>query len=362
MKKWTLILLLLLLVLVLSFWWRARKSGQTPNVARQEPQGSPAIARKAPAAKADVSSDDLARTPWSGPDDYKRRVIATVRDAAQKANQPIEFYGKVIDQDGNPIPGVKVKLSVRWTHELLPGTAKDEFSRFELTTDARGLFILTDTKGSLLSVTALEKGGYDPSPRATQQSYWYWAATPDRKYTPDSHQPEIFRMWKNAGAETLVRKGIASPLRYDGTPTTFDLVNGSAGDTGDLRVTLVRNPQQIDSGQRNYEWTLTVESLNGGLIESSDEQMYRAPVEGYQPKLVVHMPADDPNWADERSFILYIKLRGNLYGRAEVKALVGSDRTTTPFYITAFVNPDGSRNLEYDPMQSVSKEPSRIKQ
>ena len=81
--------------------------------------------------------------------------------------------------------------------------------------------------------------------------------------------------------------------------------------------------------------------------------MYRAPADGYQSKLVVHMDANDPKWTDEKSFGLYVKLRGNLYGRAEVKALVGSDRATTPFYLTLYVNPSGSRNLEYNSLQDV---------
>ncbi len=118
---------------------------------------------------------------------------------------------------------------------------------------------------------------------------------------------------------------------------------------------LVRNPQQITYGQRNYEWTLTLESLDGGLMESNDEQMFLAPAEGYQTKLVIHMPADATDWTNEKSFNLYLKLRGGQqYGRAELKVLVGSDRQATPFYIISFINPGGSRNLEYDPLQNVT--------
>jgi hypothetical protein len=305
-----------------------------------------------------VSTNDLVLAPGKGPNDYAARVTA-VRDAAQNANMPIEFYGKVIDQDGNPIPSVKVILSVRWTHELMPGAARDEFNRFQLTTDAQGLFTLRGTVGSLLSVVALEKDGYDPSPRGMRQSFWYWAVTPDVKYNADEHQPEVFRMWKKSGAESLIRKGIAAALLYDGSPTILDLVEGSVGTSGDLRVMLVRNPHHIVLGQRNYEWTLTIESSDGGLIASNDEQMYRAPSSGYQRQIVVQMAASDPNWSDESSFNLFVKLRGNLYGRAEVKALIGSDRTTTPFYITSFINPSGSQNLEYDSLIDIQKSTTR---
>ncbi len=48
-----------------------------------------------------------------------------------------------------------------------------------------------------------------------------------------------------------------------------------------------------------------------------------------------------------------VQTTSNLYGRAEVKALVGSDRATTPFYLTSYVNPSGSRNLEYNSLQDV---------
>jgi hypothetical protein len=281
--------------------------------------------------------------------------IAELRGLARLANRPIEFYGLVIDQDGTPIPGVKVTFQVRVMKEPRPGAMGDLFDDITTTSDARGHFSLTDAKGSVLTVKVLEKEGYQPSSKAINRSYRYWDNENDR-FKPDAVQPEVFRMWKKVGAEQLVRKGISAPLRCDGTAVTFDLLNGSVASSGDLRVTLVRNPNQITYGQRNYEWTFTVEVVNGGLVESNDEQMYRAPAEGYQPKMVIHMPADATDWTAEKSFNLYLKLRGGQqYGRAELKVLVGSDRQTTPFYITSFINPSGSQNLEYDSLQNVGK-------
>ena len=293
----------------------------------------------------------------------EQKEVEVVRELADKSNKPIRFYGLVLDQDNNPVPGVKVTLSIRATKEPTPGMIRDEFDYPVVNTDAGGRFALVDARGALLSVKSLEKVGYEASEKSVHRAhYWYWS-DPRAVFHPDAEKPEIFRMWKKEGAERLARKGISSSLRFDATPVMFDLVNGSAGANGDLRVALVRNPREINYGQRNYEWTLIVESSNGGLIESSDEQMYRAPVDGYQPRFVFHMAANDPDWTDEKSFDLYLKLRGGaMYGRAEMKVLVGSDRATTPFYITAFVNPSGSRNLEYEPMQDVIKEPSRIKQ
>lgn len=285
-----------------------------------------------------------------------------LQELMNNANRPISFFGKVIDQDDNPVPGVKVTLQIRYMKTVGPVGIGDTFAEPSLTTGADGRFALSGAKGSLLGLKALTKDGYEPSPKAFNGSYWYWRDK--NPYQPDPDHPEIFRMWKKAGAEPLIRKGISAGLQYDGTPMTFDLLSGAKTQSGgDLRVALDRNPRQIVYGQRNYEWTLTIESLNGGMIESNDEQMYRAPADGYQPKLVVHMAADNPDWTDEKSVELYLKLRGGtMYGRAELKVLVGSDRATTPFYITAFLNTRGSRNLEYDSTQDVRNEPSRIKQ
>lgn len=345
MKKRIIILSVLALVALL-FWWLWPRGG-TPD------QGQPsAAAGDAPATASPSANRSMPADAVTGTEDR----VAFARDLMKKANKPIQFFGKVIDQDDNPIPGVKVTLEIRVSKELAPNMIQDVFDRPVLMTGADGRFALTDAKGALLGVHALEKAGYEPSEKAFRKSYWYWR-DPSQVFHPDAERPEIFRMWKQAGAETLVRKGIGHAIPYNGTPTSFDLMSGGVvANGGDLRVTLVRNPQQIQWGQRNYEWTVTIEALDGGLIVSSDEQMYRAPAEGYQPRLIVHLPANDPNWTDSKDVAVYLKLRGGkYYGRSELKFMVGSDRPATPFSITSFINPSGSRNLEYDPMQNVAK-------
>ena len=358
MKKRTFALLLLLaLAIALLLWWRAREPVRTPNAARQESPGSPAIAQKSHPAKEDVSSDDLARTPWKGPDEYKKRMIATVQDSARQANQPIEFYGKVIDQDDNPIPGVRVKIGVRWTQELsLPGTSKDVFNRFEVLSDDQGLFKLTDTKGSLLGIDALEKEGYESAPSATRQSYWYWAITADRKYTPDSHRPEIFRLWKKRGAEHLLEKSKSVSVLADGAPVSFDLHTGEKiGAGGDLRVTMARTPQQIEHGQKGFEWTVTAAVEGGGLIETKAEQPYYAPESGYEPRFEFHMSANDPQWAANVARVFFLKLKDGNYGRITLEFYPGFYQAGVSFH--SFINPTGSRNLEYNSLQDVVQPP-----
>jgi hypothetical protein len=287
--------------------------------------------------------------------EYKRSRLEKLRSIVQKSNKPIQFFGLVLDQDNNPIPGVKVTLAVRTAKEVTPGVVDDLFEYPVVVTGADGQFALTDATGALLSLKALEKPGYEASEKSLNRAhYWYWR-DPSQVFHPDAARPEVFRMWKQAGAEKLVRQERMTRIPYDGRAVAFDLVSGRETTVGgDLRVALLRTPQQVKWGQRNYEWTLTVEPVDGGIIVSNDEQMYRAPADGYQPKLVVHMAADDPKWTDEMSVELYLKSQGGKhYSAVKLDVMVGSEKPATGLSFRSYLNPTGSRNLEYDPLQDV---------
>jgi hypothetical protein len=349
MRKRVLVAGLLALAVFLAWWhWPRTQSAAPPhsvtNPSSKSEVGSPQNT-KAPGASTSAQASAV-------PAAAKPGLKEQLREVMNSANRPISFFGKVIDQDSNPIPDVKVTFEIRYMKEVGPVGIVDTFDYPSAATGPDGRFALTGAKGSVLAVKSLEKPGYEPSEQVTRGTYWYWRDKDP--YRPDADNPKLFHMWKKAGAEKLVRKGIGHAIRYDGTPSTFDLLTGSAASQGDLRVSLVRNPQLIVYGQRDYEWTATIEVPDGGVIASTAEQMYLAPVGGYQNKVIVHMPANDPQWTNLKDVAVYLKLRdGKYYGRAKLEFMVGSDRETTPFSITSFVNPSGSRNLEYDPAQNL---------
>jgi hypothetical protein len=129
----------------------------------------------------------------------------TIRDAVSKANQPVDFYGQVRDQSGAPIPGVLVKLSLRVTSEPMVGAAADIVKELTATSDGAGKFELKRLRGAVLSVDGFEKAGYE-GPRVISRNYWYAPATPDLQYTPHPNKPEMFTLWKRAGANGSSRR------------------------------------------------------------------------------------------------------------------------------------------------------------
>jgi hypothetical protein len=342
--------LVIVLILIWLIWHRFASSYAVVQVTTPEASRVPA----APAISDNgVTPEDMAQTPWKGTDAEKQRIISDIRDSMQKANQPIKFYGLVLDQDNVPLPKVKVRLNVKHTQEILPGATRDVMEYLDLITDEQGRFAITDKKGALLAVDTLEKTGYE-APYVGNRAFWYFAPVPNLKYYPDQAKPEIFRMWKLQGAEKLLDAGIGTRIPYDGSTVYFDLQKSRqvpAG--GDIKVTLLRTPLQIKRGQEKYDWTATIEAIDGGLIVSSDEFMYQAPETGYKSSLTISVSAKDAKWSSDQHVFFYLKSRG-MYARVQAEFMTDSDKPMTGFEVSAYINPSGSRNLEYDPLNRAT--------
>jgi hypothetical protein len=87
--------------------------------------------------------------------------------------------------------------------------------------------------------------------------------------------------------------------------------------------------------------------VDGGIIATNDDFMYRAPEAGYRDKYEFAMPATSTNWLpeiDHQQF--YVKSRnGQVFGSLEVRVIPDyNDRSVFDVHYAA--NPSGSRNLE----------------
>jgi len=173
----------------------------------------------------------------------------------------------------------------------------------------------------------------------------------------NSNDPVIFTMWKIQGAESLVTDNKFYGIIPDGRVFTIDLIQGkkiedSAAD-GDLRVTIQR-PAQIQSGQK-FDWSFSMEAVGGGVLETHDPYLFEAPDSGYQEKYTVNMVASDSAWEEEiQSKVFYIKTRdGKVYGHIKIE-IIPKYNDTGIFSVESVVNPNGSRNLEFDESKATA--------
>lgn len=254
--------------------------------------------------------------------------------------QPLHIYGKVVDQGGNPVPDADVSIS--WENaSFLVG--KPDFGRTDtVRSDANGLWEFAANKPHRVFVKAHKDG------------FQYI-------YTADSARNLV-------EYKTTPRNPVVTVLRKKGE-TTFLIVTPSGNRLAQLvRVLsphsetnaldlLAEKPDKpkyrtyadvqvaADFNKAENKWTITYSATNGtdGLIVGTN-LLYEAPQDGYQRAVVVH----GPPWPQ----YLYLRSRTPaIYSRLDLEYFPwrGSD-TSQAISISykAWINPCGSRNLEYE--------------
>lgn len=275
----------------------------------------------------------------------KERLLSIMRERMRTNNVPIDFYGKVVDQNGAPVAGVEVKAAIRLMKEPLPGMIGDGFDYLVARTASDGTFSFLNRTGEFFGIDKIQKEGYLVSATVHEKTYYY--ASDEKKYRPNPSVPEVFKIWKQMGAEELIERNLKYKLTTEGRSYGLDLLNGAqakADAITDIRVSMTA-PSVIKPHVK-YDWNFVLEAVEGGLIETSDDYMYLAPLDGYVSRIQVSFNASDANWSDNFRKRFYVMSRnGSVYARIEI--LVGVALNGRGYlHIESASNPNSSRNLE----------------
>ena len=125
-------------------------------------------------------------------------------------------------------------------------------------------------------------------------------------------------------------------------------------EVGDLLVQFQR-PSQIKPHE-DFEWSFVMTAIGGGLIEvTNDDYLNEAPAKGYQPQYKLSMTPANPKWHGWNGESLPQKP-----GRQGLWAFPSATYQLPDVYlleIESYVNPAGSRNLEFDPSKQTEYTP-----
>ncbi len=304
-----------------------------PEAGRQAAQ--PVARRRAATSKA--SADEAVR-------DYVANKLA---DPEYDWKQPINFYGRAVDENEQPVEGASADF--KWTDLSTNGT-----SEYQTVSDAAGLFAMENQKGKRLSVT-VSKAGYYSAGDARLASFEY-ANPADGLFTPDANRPVIFHLRKKGETEPLVvmRGNLNVPgvgkkfaLPTNGVPVGIDLLRGKTVTTG--------GPVEVqcwianEGGRFNepYDWQYKISVPGGGISPATNEFNFEAPVEGYLPDVAVEVRRNlERGWVNKTEGNFFLRLADGKYALMKFTIYAGRN----PFcLIESFVNPSGSRHLELDP-------------
>jgi len=276
-------------------------------------------------------------------------------------NSKFEFYGLVIDQNGDPVEGAKVQMKTRAYKRsigLKLDYTRDDFIRREevVYTDSSGRFEFDDGYGSGIRVEAISKEGYVPGRGQKSISF---LSTSGAKHHPDPSNPVVYTMWKKGVAEPLVKEEFSFKFNNGDPPQGISLVRGKwiKTNTVDADLIISASMGEPNPERRNqFDWKVTLAPVDGGLIRTNDIFPYEAPDSGYEKTYSFSQTMTDSNWLSSTSDLsFYVKAKnGQIYGSVTI------DFNTHPFgdfftTVKVLVNPNGSRNLEYNPELRIER-------
>jgi hypothetical protein len=273
--------------------------------------------------------------------------MRAVMDQIRRNAIVIEFYGKVIDQYGQPVVGASVKVKVTGFEEKPP--------IIELRTDANGLFSLSSNRGlrgHKFNVTSIEKDGYEYLKESEKYSFTYTGSSPERStpFVPDINDPIVYKMRKKGESTTFLLNS------YVGLPIDLTPPQSKEGiDFVNQRV--IKDPANIS---RNYMvdllisgaydetkgWAIrfTIPSQEKGLCVSQDF-LGKAPIDGWQSEYVVQGTARE---LLERPIYIYAKSRSPLiFSYLSIGYIVAS-KESARFSVKVQTNPYGDTIMEPD--------------
>jgi len=276
-----------------------------------------------------VPADILAR--------YRQGLIsgdeALSETSKRRYTQQQSFYGKIVDQNTNPIPGVDVIGSI----DVIGDASTGVQTKIQKTqSDSDGLFEFFAEKGGPFNVT-VKKDGYLMGKHGEG-----YQGPPGEKTTP--YDRAILTMWKIHGAEPLVNSSIDSTIPHDGTPVAFDIASGKQSAAGDLRLNFTRSPSEVRRSGQGFDWSLKIEILQGGLVAENDAYPYWAPENGYNQDFSIDMSSNNVTWYSHLTQNFYIKNAHGQYGL--MQANVYTALTPVRIQLNFVYNPSGSHNLE----------------
>jgi hypothetical protein len=302
-----------------------------------------------------VHSDTLAQgvvpvpNPAPSPSDKKGEQIKD--ELAALNDVPIVFYGKIEDQFGDPVGGVKITGGIR-----VYNATRSTMRRISTESDANGLFQLNGGNGESLGVMP-EKSGYALG--TTNTMFNYSAFYPKSQHVADSNAPVIFKMWKLQGVEPLVKIDQSYKISFMNEPLFFDLVAGKAVKSGgDIKIYVKRPPGNI-SGLNRQDWSIDIEAIDGGLVDTSMAEArvtYAAPSDGYQPSETLKASTNEHGLEFIEKMFFLKSRNGQVYSKILLSFRInGTPNEQMSINFRGIVNANASRNWEGDPNTMKSK-------
>ena len=272
----------------------------------------------------------------------EENISSKLKEMVVTSNVPIEFWGKVMDENGAALPGVRIAYLIQKASAVgVGGFGPQKSGTTVVSTDSNGLFSVTNDRGVILNIESLQGEGYELM--GSQRMEFAYSRTPEI-HVPNRDNPHVFVMKSSKALNDVKTVSWKMQLPWDGKAIRLDLDSGEISPSGNLIITASRaaSPGQV----RGFEWRFSLEIPGGGLQqELQREAALIAPEDGYHSSWSLGSRADEQPWNGGYSGNLYFRIGGK-YGRLNIDLHPDARADETSLYLERIINTDGGRNTE----------------
>jgi hypothetical protein len=221
------------------------------------------------------------------------RWFGAVAKNAHEHNRPIDFYARIVDQEGKGVSNVQVEAEIRY-YKTIVGP-KDTFTGGEnlsRQSDENGRFSIQGYNGTTLLIKSLRKDGYIDLHGSGDFNYGYKSSS---VHTSSPASPTVLHVWKRVGNSKTVSGQLTTsyaPVLEFNTWYYLDLQKSvikfatTPGSHSILQLKVERKAFSVEP------FTVLLEGLNRTqVIETKDAFLFSAPASGYQDRVSAALPA-----------------------------------------------------------------------
>ncbi len=288
------------------------------------------------------------------------------------SNKRVDFYGKVVDQNGNPIDGVELKIRIVGYEDslskIIEGSGDQFREEFTIRTDEFGLFSVEEKRGTSFLIKEMAKEGYTRPDWGVNFHYFYSnisAGPSSSKYhQPDSENPVVYEMWKTGKTEPLILQDATlrvEPAKgINAAYYAFELKGEPSAEPfegWDMKLTGINRRSRENPNSKDDYWEVTLTANEGrGFAIANGSFANLAPQSGYQQTLTLKSTDMDHPIVMPKKRIYFQGEGGEKYAVFRLELRIGNLNTNGRIIVMMEdlrINPNRSRNLELDESKEI---------
>ena len=250
---------------------------------------------------------------------------------------PISFYGLVLDQNDKRVANAQVILAISKYGKL---------KIIETKTDDDGKFSVKGKYGTSLKISAIKKSGY--SVNLNGKSHFLYGRRYSGRHIPDPINPVIFQIWENSGGANLVHGKLKIDIESGASPVYVNLLDEKIYTSPKDDADILFYYRRWERNRNDYDWSIAVDVIQGGLIVTDDTYLFKAPETGYTQNfkyVFSHKQSKPMDSSYSKNWKMYVKSHnGKHFSAIEWRMYTHSDGKAR-IALSYFMNPYGSTNL-----------------